>query len=155
MNNAPHANVEYGSFWLRLLAVICDALILLPLSAFVMSLFAATPFIALCANLAINGFYYVGFLRGPWRATPGKRVMGLYVVHTDHMGALSKEEAWFRFVTYHLPMLPFYSSMLSAGAAQFLTLTLMGVWFLPVFFDKERAAMYDKICHTRVMKGRL
>lgn len=148
-------SIEYGGAGLRFIATLLDSLILLPASAIMLGIFSQTPFIGVLANLAIHMVYYVMFLNGSWRATPGKRVMKLYVVSTQGLGAISKEQAVFRFVVYHIPTLPLYTSFLQGQAAEAAMMILFGIWFIPILTTKEKTGLHDIVCNTRVMRGQL
>ena len=80
--------------------------------------------------------YYAYFSAGPWQATPGKRICGIYVIRTN--GArLDAPFGALRYLTYFLSALP------------------LGLGFLMPLWTKERKALHDIICGTRVVYGRL
>lgn len=88
--------------------------------------------IGLAVVLTYQGF----FMSGAWQATPGKRICGLYVVRTD--GArIDAAIAVLRYLCYFLSFLP------------------LGAGFAMIFWTKERKALHDVICGTRVVYGRL
>ena len=153
MKQKPH--IEYGGGGMRFIAVVLDTLILLPINVLLISVFSSLPLMGLVANIALQMTYYIGFLSGPWRATPGKRVMGLYVVSTQGLGALSKEQAALRFIAYHIPTFPIYTSLIDGMSAEVMMMALFGVWFIPILMTEEKTGVHDLLCHTRVMKGQL
>ena len=146
-------SVEYGNAGQRFLAIVLDTLILLPISGLLATL--THGFIGLAMSLALHMAYYIGFLHGPWRATPGKRVMKLYVVSTQSLGAISKELAALRFIAYHIPTLPIYASFLEGRVAEVAMLALCVIWFVPILMTEENTGVHDMLCRTRVMKGQL
>jgi len=80
--------------------------------------------------------YYAYFSAGPWQATPGKRICGIYVIRTN--GArLDAPFGALRYLTYFLSALP------------------LGLGFLMPLWTKERKALHDIVCGTRVVYGRL
>ena len=100
-----------------------------------------------------NTFYYTAFTAGSWQATPGQRLMGIYVIRTN--GArLQQRHALERYLAYVIPSLPFYASFLPEEIAQLAVMVLSILWFAPILFNPNRAGMHDKLTHTRVVVGR-
>jgi uncharacterized RDD family membrane protein YckC len=140
----------YGSFIMRLAAVIVDSLILLPITGLLYGTIGL--FYETVLSLIIAGAYYTAFVSGGWQATPGKRLIGVYVVRID--GApLKPKEALERYLGYLLPSLPLYSS-LEPSAAQGIMLWLSVVWFMPIALTAQKTGLHDILCRTRVIKGR-
>jgi uncharacterized RDD family membrane protein YckC len=79
--------------------------------------------------------YSVYFLTSKKQATPGKRIMNIYVA-TEDGKKLSTNRAFARFL----------ASILSG--------LLFGVGFLLVLITKEKTALHDIICKTRVFYGK-
>jgi uncharacterized RDD family membrane protein YckC len=79
--------------------------------------------------------YSLYFITSPKQATPGKRIMNIYVATKDGK-KLSTNLAFARFL----------ASLLSG--------LLLGFGFLLVFFTKEKTALHDLICNTRVFYGK-
>lgn len=102
----------------------------------------------------LNAAYYTVFTGGSWQATPGKRIMNMHVIRTDHR-RLSQRDAIERFLAYVLPSLPMYASFLPAHIAPMLTVWLSIFWFVPILTNPMRAGVHDKLCHTRVVIGRV
>jgi len=152
---APKIEVapEFAGFWIRLAAFALDYVFYV-LAAFVFvnaTLLIATIFFTLeeiqdfvferplvgdAAGILIMLLYQGVFVAGRWQATPGKRLLGLHIVRTDGERVTS---AWaaLRFLCYFLSLLPF------------------GAGFAMIFFSRERCALHDIICRTRVVRGRL
>lgn len=88
---------KYAGFWIRLLALIIDGLIVgIPtwIVATVLGLgFSATQVLFLIAGIT----YYVYFLSSPWQATIGKRALNIYVVRAGDEGRLTQQEALKRY----------------------------------------------------------
>lgn len=147
--------IEYGGLPERFAAVLLDGIILLPFSALLAQMLSSVQPLGFFASFVLNIVYYVGFLSGPWRATPGKRALNLYVVSTRGVGAVNKEQALFRFVVSFVPQLPLLTSFLSLNEGLALSLALYAMWAYPILITRERMAIHDKMCDTRVMKGQL
>lgn len=87
------------------------------------------------ASWIISISYSVYFLTSKKQATPGKRIMNIYVATKDGK-KLSVNRCFARF----------FATILSG--------ILCGVGFLMVAFTKERTALHDLICNTRVFHGK-
>jgi uncharacterized RDD family membrane protein YckC len=143
----------YATFWKRLAAYGLDAVILAIcgfMLALVITIFAVASSGAEAAketieqhDLLFNGigalvgiFYYVHFLSSPQQATPGKRIMGIYVIRKD--GArLSPLFALGRYLAAALSALP------------------LGFGFLMILWTKDRQGLHDMLCGTYVVEGKL
>lgn len=84
---------------------------------------------------AINVAYIVYFLSNKHQATIGKRLLGIYVGNCDG-SKLSVEKAICR------------------ALASMITVMTLGIGFLLVIFTKEKTALHDLICKTRVFHGK-
>lgn len=102
----------------------------------------------------INASYYTYFTASRWQATPGKRLLGMYVIRTDHR-PLSLANALERFLAFTLPFLPVYVSFIPSETAKMLAMLLVFYWFLPILYTPERVGMHDRFCRTRVLIGRV
>lgn len=83
----------------------------------------------------LSVIYLVYFLTGKNQATIGKRLMGIYVGNPDG-SKLSFGKAFAR------------------ALASILTAATLGIGFLLVIFTKEKTALHDLICQTRVFHGK-
>jgi uncharacterized RDD family membrane protein YckC len=137
----------------RVLAYLIDLFILFFVSRIVVGILGETG-IALLLGFLSNFAYFVHFTASRWQASPGQRVVGIYVVHTDGT-SLSLRDSAERFLAYILPGLPFYSSALTPEMAVQISMMLTSVWFLPILLTEQRMGMHDFICRTRVVSGRL
>jgi len=140
----------FASFWIRLgayaidqgfclLATFVAANVLLTIAAAIWGFEASRDYVldhgyvadavALLTVLAYQAY----FLAGPWQATPGKRMLGVYVIRAD--GAR---------VDAAIAVLRYLCFMILAP-----------VGFLTIFWTQERKALHDMVCGTRVVYGRL
>jgi uncharacterized RDD family membrane protein YckC len=137
----------------RLFANLLDSLILVipsGLAAAMLDHDGATIF----ATFLIGLGYYTHFTASNWQATPGKRLLGLYVIRLDHR-ALSQRDAVERFLAYSIPSLPLYASFLSTESTPILVFWLSMFWFIPILFTPERVGTHDRLCGTRVLVGKV
>lgn len=81
----------------------------------------------------ISAIYNIAFVVSEWQATPGKRWLGMRVVMAD--GApLNWWQATFRHAMSGVSML------------------LGGIGYVTIPFTKEKLALHDMICNTRVVR---
>lgn len=146
----------------RLLANLVDTIILFLPASLVAALTAGTdangnPTVApvsLLVVFCVNLIYYTAFTSGPWQATPGKRLLGLYVIRADRR-SLTQRDALERFLAYSLPSLPMYASFMPSDFAPMVTLWLSVFWFAPILTHPMRLGVHDKLCNTRVVVGKV
>jgi uncharacterized RDD family membrane protein YckC len=157
---APAAAVEYGGFWIRFVAYLIDAVILLIVGSIVQfavlgsALKLPTPqpsqdpaqaFAQLGAmmgvlglmsliNMAIGCTYETLFV-AKMAATPGKMALGLKVIRGDgaRVGAGRAMGRYF---------------------AKFLSGIILGIGYIIAGFDAQKRALHDMICDTRVIRSR-
>jgi hypothetical protein len=79
--------------------------------------------------------YSIHFITSKQQATPGKRIMNIYIATKDGK-KLSVNRCFARF----------FASILSG--------LLFGIGFLMIAFTKEKTALHDLICKTRVYYGK-
>jgi uncharacterized RDD family membrane protein YckC len=146
--------VRYAGFWIRVGAYLIDLVILLVPMIILMIILAAaiglgarnatnlTP-AGLAGYLGLNVvlyiipiLYHVLFLRSRWHATPGKRLLGLHVVTTAGE-RLTGWRAFGRTYAYAFSAIPLF------------------VGFMMIGWNKEKKALHDLICDTRVIYGKL
>ena len=87
---------RYASFMHRAAAMAID---LVPLYILALLLTSITPEIGVLLWLCCCLAYFTFFIGGPWQATPGKRAMGLVVIHRDG-STISRAYALGRCVAY-------------------------------------------------------
>lgn len=127
----------YAGFWVRVFAYMIDSTIL-SASVFVASLLLpALDMYSLQLFAIITGIaYQVYFFTGKWQATPGKRMLGMYVIDANHGGPITALKAVARY----------FATILSSF--------LLGIGLIMVAFTREKTALHDLICSTRVLNGR-
>jgi uncharacterized RDD family membrane protein YckC len=147
----------YAGFWVRIFAGLLDLVFLAPIFLLLVYFFSdgdyqmlqigdsfrsysysgSTSQVTILDYLtyAISILYLVHFLSSKTQATFGKRIMGIYVGNPDG-SRLSSVRALVRAI------------------ASMLTATTIGLGFLLVIFTKEKTALHDLICNTRVFHGR-
>jgi uncharacterized RDD family membrane protein YckC len=147
------ASLVYAGRLERLLAYLIDTIILVVPAMYFASILhgdaIATP-LCFLASMA----YYTYFTASRWQATPGKRLLGIYIIRTDNR-MLTYRDGAERFLAFMLPSLPMYASFIPANVAPGLSLTLSIVWFASILYTEERVGLHDRICHTRVLIGRV
>lgn len=144
--------VTYAGFWLRLVAYIIDALILsaawlivmIPLVPVVFrgrepygpqaGLIIASSFLWICFLGLVGGWlYYALFQSSSWQATPGKRVLGLYVC--DMQG---------RRISFARATARYFSKILSAA--------ILYIGFIMAGFTEKKQALHDMITDCLVLR---
>ena len=141
--------VRYAGFFIRLLAFFLDGLILGVAGAailvaavlmFAVQLRMQSPeevniklIVLFDLGLMCMFILYSVFFLGRFGATPGKMICGLKVVTTDG-SRLSYRRALARYF------------------AQILSGMTLCIGYLMIFFDRERRAMHDHLCGTRVTR---
>ncbi len=173
----------YSGFWRRVAAAVIDMIILWPLSwvfvhAQLLPLSQITGAIVVCALVVI---YDIAFVTSGWQATPGKRLMNIYIATFDNH-KISPARALGRLGTKAIPasfILIVSISVHIAGFEQFeavnaqapdlvkvtilwLSIAMIVVtflwallWYIPAAFTREHKAVHDMICKTRVRRGRI
>jgi len=149
-------NKIYAGFWIRFFAGILDLVFLAPillLAAYFLSdssyeiiktgenfksyAFGASgdlhaiDLVAYAVSIA----YIAYFLSANQQATIGKRILGIYVGNPDG-SKLSKARATAR------------------AFASMITSATLGIGFVAVIFTKEKIALHDFLCDTRVFFGK-
>jgi uncharacterized RDD family membrane protein YckC len=134
---------DFGGFWLRLLALSVDGLLMSPLlTAISYALKVARPALSQTEIAVLDittsqvawAIYDIGFWASSWQATPGKRLCGL-VVTSDRLERVSLARATLRY----------FATGLSA-------ITIIGV--LTVAASERRRALHDMLARTLVVKRR-
>lgn len=144
--------MEYGGFWIRLVAKFIDGLVLWLVNlvmGFLVGFFVAlvtSPMISksnstlpaavhiflFLMQFVIPAIYVTWFL-GKYGATPGKMACKLQVVTSDG-GQITYARACGRH----------FAEMLSA--------IILAIGYLMAAFDNEKRTLHDRICNTRVVK---
>ena len=141
---ASAATFTYAGFWIRLVAVLLDGVILFVANVVVQLAFVpmvrsgrldmilTAMGIETLIGMAI-GATYEGVFVSRFGATPGKMALELKVVRPDG-GPVSLGRAVGRYF------------------AKFISWMMFGVGFILAGFDLEKRALHDMICDTRVLK---
>ncbi len=137
----------------RLLAYLIDTILVIVPSMFISGLLGGAP-IAMLASFLFFLAYYTFFTASRWQATPGKRLLNMYVMRTDNR-LLRPRDTLERFLAFILPSLPIYLSFIPANLAPGMSLSFNIVWFASILYTEERVGMHDKLCHTRVLIGKV
>lgn len=145
-------NQNYAGMLVRAAAVCIDAVILLPFTLLITKLVSENMTFEAIANLVASATYYVAFVSGPWQATPGKRIMGVYIMNEDG-SALTQQQALQRYLAYIMPSLPVYTS-LDTNITPMIMVWISAAWFMPVVLMEQRTAVHDLLCRTRVVHGK-
>ena len=142
--------VRYAGFWIRLVAYVIDAVILIIISLVVGAVIGGVLGVTAghgraaaglagglgsFAGLIVGILYYVLFWCSGWQATPGKRLLGLYVI-TASGEKISGWRALGRYFAYILSALP------------------LCIGFMLIGWNKEKKGLHDMVCDTRVVYGR-
>jgi uncharacterized RDD family membrane protein YckC len=152
------SNRDFAGFWIRLIAALIDIVVTLPFFAAIIYLFGTNDYTKIkidedfyyyTANSvtskgnhivdAISWIIAIGYsvflVSSKSQATIGKRICNIHIATVDGH-KLSKLRALARFLV----------SMVS--------LLLFGLGFLMVAFTKEKTALHDLVCGTRVFLGK-
>jgi uncharacterized RDD family membrane protein YckC len=128
------ASVEYGGFWIRLVAAIIDGIIL-AIVQFILNLFIDDFTARNLVNGVVGWLYSAGLESSAQQATIGKRAMGLQV--TDLSGdRISFLRATGRYFAKILSVLIFF------------------IGFIMIAFTEKKQGLHDMIAGTLVIKNR-
>lgn len=145
---------RYAGFWVRFFAGILDTALMMPLLVLLLYFFGVTDSIKITddfgnysalsissdnqfvdlALYAISIIYLAYFIAGKQQATLGKRWMGIYVGNVD-----GSKLSW--------------QKSLARALASILTALTCGLGFIMLIFTKEKTALHDLICNSRVFHG--
>ncbi len=160
-------NVQYAKWYERLIAYLFDQFGASVFAAVVLALLIIMGVMKVTGTpeeptIDQSGFavmfvcfmaYYVVSVGSRWQATPGQRLMRLYVMRTDRR-ALTLLYSLERFLAYIIPTLPVYVSFLPENISSALWVSLNIFWFAPILFTPEGVGLHDRLCNTRVVVGR-
>ena len=154
MNNSQ--DKIYAGFWVRVAAALIDVIITSPLAFAILYIIGVDIAELGTLEQVIDGVapeptkaqriadfiswvvaisYSVYFVSSKSQATPGKKIMNIYIATVDGK-KLSVNQCFARFL----------GTVLSG--------LLLGAGFLMVAFTKEKTALHDIICKTRVFYGK-
>ncbi len=147
MENAEQPAIRYGSFWKRMNAYGYDLIIVQLFTLLPTCLFFPFPTFEQIVQtaslgawgewygnffLAVSAAYNIYFVASPSGATPGKKYCRIKVVNLDGS------------------RLNYVESAIRHGVSAIGTVT-GGLGFLTAAFTREKTAIHDMICHTRVI----
>lgn len=156
MTRPARAHVTPGtpaSHLARFIAFLLDMCILLTLWVVIDFFIHGLGAIQMLAAFALSIGYHAYFHATKYQATPGKRIMFLYVVDKQ-LKPLSPRRSLERSLAYSMPFMLQYTSVPKEDAAN-LILWLSIIWFMPIFYTLARTGVHDMLCRTRVLNGRV
>ena len=129
------ARPRYAGFWRRAAAALLDSLMFMVLFFVVLgpayvnaSFWSLEGLVENALSLIITVAFWVKLY-----ATPGKLLMGCYVVDADSVQPLKLDQAILRYLGYYVSLLTF------------------GLGFLWIAWDKRKQGFHDKIANTVVV----
>ena len=125
---------EYAGFWIRLVAFIIDAIILMVPNGIIEVAIDST-LAQLVLRLLVSALYFVGFWVLNEGATPGKMALGLKVQRTDG-GAMEAGPALLRWIGYYVSAI------------------ILLIGFIMVAFTPRKQGLHDYIAGTVVVRTR-
>jgi uncharacterized RDD family membrane protein YckC len=133
---------QFAGFWIRAGAYLIDGIVLWIVS-FVIGFIAGlmvggeetAAVIGALLTLVIGIAYFTLFTASEWQATPGKRLLGIYVIQDDG-GPIAAPRAFGRYWAYLVSWI------------------ILLIGFIMVAFTEQKTALHDMICRTRVVYGR-
>lgn len=137
----------------RFIAFLLDMCILLTLWVVIAFFIQGLPVVEMLAAFSLSVGYYAYFHATKYQATPGKRIMFLYVVDKQ-LKPLSPRRSLERALAYSMPSMLQYTSVPKEDAAN-LIVWMSLIWFMPIFYTLARTGVHDMLCRTRVLNGRV
>jgi uncharacterized RDD family membrane protein YckC len=151
---SPARVIPFAGFWIRLAAYIIDFAIIqvtVGIASFTLGIVIGVVGVASkmdqqgvqsfagilggLVGVVLTLLYYSRFPASRWQATPGKRLLNLYIIRTDG----KRVGAWLalgRYFAYFLSGLP------------------LGVGFLMILWSDQKKGLHDIVCDTRVVYGK-
>ena len=136
----------YAGFWVRLVAMLIDSLILGVLDGLLMVSLLGTDYLVMEGRVAhpyalfvtatiylINFSYVAWFPSSSWQATPGKRIMGIQVINTDGT------------------RISFLKALGRCTIGYLLSNITLFIGYLMIAFTAKKTALYDKVFDTYVV----
>lgn len=170
-------DVQFAGFWRRLGAFILDSLIygipLFLLKTALVGKDAITP-LGQLVSAVVALIYTAYFLTSGWQATPGKRIMSIYVISQRDGGRINMATAFLRYLVLYggnllieiLAVCRPDSFALSSAAGVSTTLSpaynaLLGLTCFYMFaialmvgLMEQKTGLHDLVAKTRVIHGR-
>lgn len=129
--------IDYAGFWLRLIAFIID-----------MNLFSIIFIMDVDLwSLGVGmGLYFVLFHISPWRATIGKKLIGIEVLNYKELNNLSLIKAIFRFIIFYITFLFIAISLMHP-----LTFLIATVPIFMMIFNAKDQTLHDLMAKSIVI----
>lgn len=127
--------MNYAGFWIRLVALVIDCIIILPLNTYILSYLAEGSVARLLVSNLIWWIYSAGLTSSNFQATLGKKILGLKVVGLDGEK-----------ITFGRASGRWLASILSGF--------ILGIGYLMVAFTAKKQGLHDMIAGTYVIKAK-
>jgi len=137
----------------RFLAHMIDSVAIYFASSLLMTLMQGGEAAAMLIPFVFGGFYFSYFQAGRYQASPGMRIVGIYLLQLNGRN-VTQRDALSRYLAFMMPMYPLYVSVFSDRTQITLFLWLAVVWYATIMFRPDRAGMHDIMCHMRVVRGK-
>jgi uncharacterized RDD family membrane protein YckC len=126
--------MKYAGFWIRLVALVIDCIIIVPLNNYILSYIGDGSILRILVPNLIWWVYTAGLTSSSLQATLGKKILGLKVVDLNG-SRISFGKATGRFL----------ASILSG--------LILGIGYLMVAFNPKKQGLHDQIAGTYVVKN--
>ncbi len=149
-----NAKLNYAGRLERLLAYLVDAVAMSVPTAILMSLLhIADPAKLNMLLFFVQTCYFTWFIGSAWQASPGQRLLGMYIVRVDGR-PLGLNHALERVLAFFLPQMIGTLSFIDPKFASVMSGVLLILWVGPILFREDRTGLHDQICGTRVIIGK-
>lgn len=145
--------MNYASRIDRFMAYMIDNAIMLAITWLMIQIGGAQSLFALLGALACQLAYVIISTASSWQATPGQRLLGIYVARLDGQN-LTERDALERFLAYIIPSLPINLSIAPMEVLSMASMWLAAAWFTPILWREDRRGVHDVLCNTMVMAGK-
>jgi uncharacterized RDD family membrane protein YckC len=152
-------SAAFAGFWVRYAAASVDALILVNCAIVIAIAVGLTLGLGAVriANTLIGAAYGTLLIASSWQATVGMRFMKLVVVDAATGGRISYQHSALRYLAYMGPLL--LTVLLPSGTLQGIIGLIGLVYFIANYItlgvSKEKTALHDILCKTRVLRREL
>lgn len=146
-------SLVYAGRFERLLAYVIDSSVLLVTATLLSKVGGPQSLFAIFGSLACQLAYVIVSTASPWQATPGQRMIGMYVAKLDGK-LLTERDALERFLAYIMPTLPINLSIAPIEVLAMATTWLVVAWFSPILWRDDRRGVHDVLCNTVVLSGK-
>ena len=126
--------MKYAGFWIRLVALVIDCIIIVPLNNYILSYLGDGSILRILVPNIIWWAYTAGLTSSNLQATLGKKILGLKVVDLNG-NRISFGQSTGRF----------FASILSG--------LILGIGYLMVAFNPKKQGLHDQIAGTYVIKN--